>query len=209
MRTRVKICGITRDEDARAAAAAGADAIGFVLWPGSPRSIGVDSAAALAGDLPVVARVGVFVDASTDEVAAAVKAARLTAVQLHGDEDATGYRACGAPVIKAITLETGNDVDRAANLPDEVTVLVDASDPIRRGGTGRTVSWSLAAALARRRPILLAGGLTPANVADALDQVRPWGIDVSSGVERAPGVKDAEAIRALCVAVARADGRQL
>jgi phosphoribosylanthranilate isomerase len=207
MRTRIKICGITRDEDARAAAAAGADAIGFVMWSESPRYVAPAIVAGIARDVPGVARVGVFVNAAPEVVARTVREAGLTAVQLHGDETVAEYRGCGAPVIKAVTLEAEDDVGRAAELPADVTVLVDASDPVRRGGTGRIVSWSLAAELARRRPVLLAGGLSPANVAEAIDRVHPWGVDVSSGVEHAPGVKDAVAIRELCLRVAAVDGR--
>ncbi|MEZ5317080.1 MAG: phosphoribosylanthranilate isomerase [Vicinamibacterales bacterium] len=185
-RPRVKICGLTRREDVEAAVAAGADALGFICWPNSPRFVPPRAVRALAADLPaLVARVGVFVGAPPDEVRDTVGAAGLAAVQLHGDEAVGDYAVVGRPLIRAVSLLTDEDVARAVELPAAVTVLVDAHDPARRGGTGTRADWRRAAALARRRPILLAGGLGPENVAEALHEVRPWGIDVSSGVETA------------------------
>ena len=205
-RTRVKICGITRERDARAAVRAGADAIGFVFWPTSPRAITPAKAAAISRSVPgFVTRVGVFVDASPTEVARVVRRARLDAVQLHGDERARDYLDCGAAVIKAVSLESRADLRRARALPPHVTVLVDVRDLERRGGTGRTANWRLAKALARRRPILLAGGLGPANVRTAIRTVRPWGLDVSSGVEAKPGIKSSAKIQALFARIGRAD----
>ena len=197
----MKICGITRASDAGLATAAGADAIGFVFWPRSPRTISPAQAASIWITGALVARVGVFVNESPDAVTAIVREARLTAVQLHGDESVDDYRSCGAPLIKAVGLSSPGDVSRIASLPADVTVLVDASDVVRRGGTGQVANWSLAAELARVRPIVLAGGLTPANVGEAIHHVRPWAIDVSSGVEAAPGIKDAAKLTALFEAV--------
>jgi phosphoribosylanthranilate isomerase len=202
-RVRVKVCGITRIEDAEAAVRAGADAVGFVFWPSSPRAIGVVLAAAIAARLPpFVARVGVFVNATPADVAACVRDAGLSAAQLHGDERVEDYRAVPVPLIRAVSLENLADVARALALPPSVTVLVDAVDPERRGGTGRPASWDLAAIVASRRPVILAGGLTPERVAEAVARVRPWGVDVSSGVESVPGVKDSARIGAFVAAVA-------
>jgi phosphoribosylanthranilate isomerase len=163
-------------------------------------------AAAIGQTLPpLVTRVGVFVNAAPAEVARIVRIARLDAIQLHGDEAPDAYVTCGAPIIKAVSLDDAAGVKRASAYGPAVTVLVDAGDPTRHGGSGRLANWRLARALARRRPILLAGGLTPENVARALRAVRPWGIDLSSGVETRPGRKSAARIAALMAGVARAD----
>ena len=204
MRTRVKICGITRAEDAGLAAAAGADAIGFVFWPKSPRAVTPAQAAAIWTAGALIARVGVFVNESPVLVRDIVRDARLTAVQLHGDEQVEEYLSCGAPLIKAVSLPDEGAVSAAAALPANVTIMVDASDQVRRGGTGQLANWARAAELARVRPIILAGGLTPANVSDAIQQVRPWAIDVSSGVEASPGIKNAVSLTALFGAIGAA-----
>ena len=206
MRTRVKICGITRERDAVAAAAAGADAIGFVFWQGSPRQITPSRAARLGRTLPaLVTRVGVFVNASPAVVARTVREAALDAVQLHGDENPAAYRECGAAVIKSVSLTRSTDVKKALRYPADVTLLVDVRDPLRRGGTGRLADWSLAKRLARRRRILLAGGIGPSNVRQSIRDVHPWGLDVSSGVEVAPGRKSAARIAALMANVNKVD----
>ena len=193
MRTRVKICGITRREDAALAVELGADALGFVFWPGSPRALTSDLARSIAGTLPrSVTRVGVFVDPLPDDVAWLVESVGLDSVQLHGRESAERFEWIGAAMLKAVRLDTDADIERAADLPDFVTPLVDAGDRMRPGGTGRLADWRRAARLAARRPIMLAGGLVPDNVAAAIREVRPWAVDVSSGVERYPGVKDAD-----------------
>ena len=206
MRTRIKFCGLRRQEDVDAAVAAGADALGFVLWAGSPRAATPSAVAALRSQAPVP-RVGVFVNAPLDEARAAVAQAALQAVQLHGDEDARAYASLGVPIIRAIGLGDERDVQAALALPSNVTVLVDAAAGAARGGTGTRANWALAAEVARRRPVILAGGLTPVNVKDAVHAVRPWGVDVSSGVESAPGVKDHAKLRAFAAAVA-ACGRE-
>jgi phosphoribosylanthranilate isomerase len=192
----VKICGITRVEDAEAAVALGANALGFVFWPKSPRYVDPYRARAIVASLPpFVSAVGLFVNQPPSHIANVASLARLGAVQLHGDETPDDAAALGRPVVRALTLHaTGQDLDR---WPTRVTILLDAHDPERRGGTGRTIDWDLAASVARRRRILLAGGLNPDNVAAAVDRVRPFGIDVSSGVESAPGVKDVGRLRAL------------
>jgi phosphoribosylanthranilate isomerase len=205
MRTRVKICGITRAEDAAEAIAAGADALGFVLWPESPRAMTAERAAAIPTTGAFVARVGVFVNASPGQVKQAVLEARLSAVQLHGDENALEYSNVGAPLIKAVALESSADVERTLALPAEVTVLVDTSDRVRRGGTGRNANWDLARRVSEVRPVILAGGLSASNVAGAIEAVRPWGIDVSSGVELSPGIKSGDRLRELFAALAKAE----
>lgn len=196
-RPRVKICGLTRSEDAALAVALGADAIGVVFWDRSPRRVSPDQARALWHGLPpFVTRVGVFVDASPDEVRAIADHVGLDALQLHGDEDVEEYETIGTRLIKAVTLEDERALAGATNLPAGVTPLVDATDRERRGGTGRLANWPRAAALAAVRPAILAGGLTPENVGQAISDVRPWAVDVSSGVEDAPGVKSHDKLRA-------------
>jgi phosphoribosylanthranilate isomerase len=189
----VKICGITRVEDAHAAVAAGAGALGFVFWPESPRYIDPYRARAIIATLPpFVTPVGLFVNQALEYIRGVASLARLGAVQLHGDESPAFAQAIGNAVIKALTLR-----DRVNDWPARTRVLLDAHDPAQRGGTGRTIDWDAAAVVAAARPILLAGGLTPANVAEAVGRVRPFGIDVSSGVERSPGIKDYGKIAAL------------
>jgi phosphoribosylanthranilate isomerase len=193
----VKICGITRLEDAEAAVAAGASAIGFIFWPESPRFIDPHRARAIAAALPpFVTTVGVFVNQPLDHVNGVASLVRLAAVQLHGDEMPAFAAAVSSPVLKAVTV--GTDM---RGWPARVRLLLDVHDPVARGGTGRTINWAAAADMAGQRDIVLAGGLTPDNVADAIARVRPFGIDVSSGVERAPGIKDHRRLRALFEAV--------
>lgn len=202
-RVRVKICGITRRTDAEAAVRLGADAIGFVFWTPSPRAAQEDEAKQIVRAMPaLVSCVGVFVDEPPASVATVVDAVGLDAVQLHGDEKVEAYTAVGARLLRRAALSSERDVDEVARWPSDVTVLVDADDPRRRGGTGRTADWRLAALLAARRPVILAGGLTPETVGEALVAVRPWGVDVSSGVEAAPGVKDEGRMAAFIDAVA-------
>jgi phosphoribosylanthranilate isomerase len=184
----VKICGITRAADAQVAVDLGASAIGFIFWPGSPRFIDPYRARRIAAGLPpFVTPVGVFVNQAPAYVNAVAGLVRLGAVQLHGEETPDRLPRFDRPVVKAITRI---DTDTADVWPDRVRLLVDADDPVRRGGTGAKADWEAAARLAALRPVVLAGGLTPANVADAVRQVRPFGIDVSSGVEESPGIKD-------------------
>ncbi len=206
VRVRVKICGLTSLIDALAAADAGADALGFVLWPESPRAVSVDRAAAIARDLPPwVTPVGVFVNAPVDAILRAIDAIGLGAVQLHGDERLEVWERIPRPVLKAVGVDARFDPLRLGDWPRQVTPLLDAHDPARRGGTGRPVDWAVAAAAARVRPVVLSGGLGPDNVREAIDRVAPWGVDVSSGVERRPGVKDHGAMRAFVAAVRAAD----
>lgn len=199
---RVKVCGVTRLEDACLAAELGASAIGFVFWPGSPRCITTARAAAIrAGLPPSVTPVGVFVDQPIEEVRKIADEARLGAVQLHGHESIEYARGLLPPVIKAVAVDERFRAESLDALPSDITVLLDAHDPVRRGGTGRTIDWSAAAAAAARRPVFLSGGLTPSNIRHAITQVRPYGVDLSSGVETAPGVKDPAKLRELFEAI--------
>jgi phosphoribosylanthranilate isomerase len=193
----VKICGITRGEDAAAAAEAGAGAIGFIFWPQSPRFVDPYRARRIARALPpFVTPVGVFVNQPLEYVNAVTTLVGLGVVQLHGDEPLDYARAVRRPVLKAIS---GADLasEAVARWPSDVMLLVDAHDPVRRGGTGAQADWTRAAALAAERPIVLAGGLGVDNIAEAVARVRPFGVDVSSGVEVSPGVKDRQRLAAL------------
>lgn len=202
---KVKICGVTRLPDALLASDLGASAIGFVFWEGSPRAVTPADAAKIAARIPPdVAPVGVFVDAAPAWVREVAAQVGLAAVQLYGSGTADDDLGLPVRVIRAAPVRTAADVDRALRLPERVTALVDAYDPVRRGGSGRTADWALAAAVAARRRIFLAGGLRPGNVAAAIGAVGPYGIDVSSGVEAAPGVKDPGRLRAFFAAAAGA-----
>jgi phosphoribosylanthranilate isomerase len=201
--TRIKMCGMTSVADALMAVEAGADAVGLIFWPGSTRAVDVERAQAITRALPpLVSVVGVFVDETPDRVRTVADAVGLSAVQLHGREDVADWARFPRPVLKAMPLEAYADspwkTARAA-------ILVDAHDPVTIGGTGRTIDWAAARAIAATRPLVLAGGLRPENVADAVATVAPWGVDVASGVERAPGVKDPDRVRAFVAAVRAAD----
>ena len=198
----IKVCGITRVEDAQLAVSLGARALGFLFWPGSPRFIEPPRARAIVRTLPpLVTPVGLFVNQTAEEVNAIAAEVGLGAVQLHGDEPVEYLAGMVRPVLKAVSLEHVRDVDDVNRWPREVVLLLDAHDPERRGGTGRLVDWDLAARVSSRRPTLLAGGLRPENVASAISRVRPYGVDVSSGIETAPGVKDHQRMRAFFDAV--------
>jgi phosphoribosylanthranilate isomerase len=199
---RVKVCGVRRVEDALLAAELGAWAVGFVFWPGSPRFIDPYVARRISAVLPAwLVPVGVFVDQPIDYVSGVASLVKLGAVQLHGHESADMVRRLQHRVIKAVPVGVDFDIAAIDAVPARAAVLLDAHDPDRRGGTGTVVDWSRAAAAARRRPVLLAGGLRPDNVRRAVDTVRPFGIDVSSGVEASPGVKDHGRLRALFAAL--------
>ena len=199
---KIKICGIRRTEDALLAGELGAWAVGFVFWPDSPRFIDPYRARRISAALPPwLVPVGVFVDQPEEYVAGVANLVRLGAVQLHGNESAAMMERLRHRVIKSVPVGVDFTASSVDAVPARATVLLDAHDPARRGGTGATVDWTRAAAAARRRPVLLAGGLKPDNVRSAIDAVRPVGIDVSSGVESAPGVKDPDKLRALFAAV--------
>ncbi|MEW6352206.1 MAG: phosphoribosylanthranilate isomerase [Thermodesulfobacteriota bacterium] len=189
---RVKICGITTIEDAMAAVGAGADALGFVFAP-SPRRVSPDRARAIVRELPpFVITVGVFVNAGLEEIRAIRAFCKLGLVQLHGSESEDFVNQLGSGTIKA--LRVGSDTVVRPESYAGATLLLDTYSPSAAGGTGTTFDWSLAAEVARSRPVILAGGLTPENVADAIRTVSPYGVDVSSGVEIEPGRKDHEKI---------------
>lgn len=200
--TRVKICGITRIEDAVVASDLGAYAIGFILWPGSKRFVEPQHARVIGDALPAgVLKVGVFVDPPLDEVRQAAADANLDVVQLHGDETVDYAAAVGRPVFKAVPVTAAFDPGALEDLPSGITVLLDAHDPVKRGGTGQTIDWGVAAAVSARRPVILSGGLAPENVHEAIATVRPFAIDLSSGVESSPGIKDHARLAALFEAI--------
>lgn len=211
LRTRTKICGLTRPEDARCAAEAGADALGVILHADSPRVIGLRDAAEVfsAGGL-FVARVGVFVDAPDAVVEEAISRLGLDYVQFHGSESPERCARTSVPVIKALRIgDAFDEAELAPYLGLVAGVLVDSLDPQAQGGTGSAFPWRLVEGVAARVPLLLAGGLRPTNVGAAIAQVRPFAVDVSSGVERTPGIKDHAAIRAFCAAVRKADDERI
>lgn len=199
--TRVKICGITTPADAALAAELGASAIGLVFWPGSPRCVDAARAREIVTALPpFVSAVGVFVN-QIEDAAQMARDLGLSAVQFHGDEHASAYREFPFRVIKAVTVRDASAREEAAAVPAGATVLLDAHDRVKRGGTGRAIDWSIAAMIARERPVILSGGLSAENAADAVATVNPYAIDVSSGVESAPGRKDPAKLRALFAAL--------
>nr|WP_258364150.1 phosphoribosylanthranilate isomerase [Halomonas sp. LBP4] len=203
-RTRVKLCGMTRAQDVDAAVAAGADALGFVLWPGSKRAIDEARLAELTARVPAfVTRVGLFVDQEPGLIHRC--AAHLDLLQFHGDESPEACAAFARPWIKALRMRDGLDLHALAAAHDGArALLLDAYRPGVPGGTGATFDWSrIPAGLAK--PVILAGGLTPDNVAEAVVRVQPFAVDVSGGVEAAPGVKDAGRIAAFLQAVRRGD----
>ncbi|TMH02390.1 MAG: phosphoribosylanthranilate isomerase [Betaproteobacteria bacterium] len=216
MRTRVKICGITRAEDGVAAAREGADAIGLVFWAGTPRHIGLEQARKIAAALPAfVTVVGLFVDPQPDAVRAALTDVPLDILQFHGDESPEMCASFGRPYIKAVHVKAGVDLlHYASRYADALGLLFDAFEPGGLpGGTGTSFDWN-ALPTNLPRPVILSGGLTPQNVGDAIRRVRPWGVDVSSGVEavgedgkRRRGVKDAAKIAAFIREVQDADVR--
>ena len=192
--TRVKICGITRLEDAELAASLGAWALGFILWPGSSRHAEEAVAAGIARQVRRrVELVGVFVNPTLDEVARAVDAIGLSHVQLHGDEGpvfATEVaRRTGAKVIKAARVDSGADLQALERFRTDFHLL-DTKVEGKRGGSGRAWDWSLAAQRRSKIPMILSGGLTADNVADGIAATHPYAVDVASGVEAGPGVKD-------------------
>jgi phosphoribosylanthranilate isomerase len=206
MPVRVKICGVTRVEDALAAAHAGADAIGLVFYEKSPRHVSLEAARAILARLPpFVTSVGLFVDATPEAVRAVLAALPLDLLQFHGEEPPEYCRAFGRPYIKAVRVRPGVDlVEWAARFADSRGLLLDAYVEGTPGGTGRVFDWSL---IPRDLPlpIVLSGGLAADNVEEAIRRVRPWAVDVSSGVEAAKGIKDAARIAAFMRGVRNAD----
>ncbi len=201
---RVKVCGLTRLEDALAALDAGADLLGFNFYPSSPRAVAPARAAEIIAALPAEARtVGVFVNADLATVRRVAAICRLDYIQLHGDEPPAFVEALSPRAFKALRPRSAAEAEAEAALyaplgpmaADAPLLLVDAYRAGCYGGTGQKGDWALAAGLAARYRLLLAGGLTPENVAEAILQVRPWGVDVASGVESAPGIKDHDKMR--------------
>lgn len=201
--TRIKICGITTLEAALAACDAGADALGFVFAE-SPRRVTVAEASAIVRQLPpFIARVGVFVDSSVAEIQATARSASLTTIQLHGSEaEERTVELLEWEILRAVRLRDESCLPDPARVPAPRAWVLDSYDSARAGGTGRLAPWDLARrAVEAGMRVILAGGLTPENVAEAIRAVRPWGVDVSSGVESSPGCKDAAKVRAFAEAV--------
>ena len=191
---KVKICGITNGDDARHAAACGADALGFVFYPASPRCVAPEQVRAIiAGLPPFVTRVGLFVNEDPERIRALVAACGLDAVQLHGDEPPADCLLPPCRVIKGVRPAAAAQLAPLADYP-VTALLVDAAVPGQFGGTGQRADWELARRLAARHCTILAGGLTAENVAAAIEAVCPYGVDVSSGVESAPGKKDPDKV---------------
>ncbi|MBI4984326.1 MAG: phosphoribosylanthranilate isomerase [Rhodocyclales bacterium] len=204
-RTRVKICGITREQDLQAALAAGADALGFVFYPPSPRYLTPERAAALAVQVPpFVGRVGLFVNAAAQDVRATLAAVPLDLLQFHGEEDAAYCEQFGRPYLKAARVRPGLDlVEFALRYSRAQGLLLDAFVD-GYGGGGQSFDWSLVPQ-ELPLPMILSGGLHAANVGEAVRKLRPWAVDVSSGVEAGKGIKDAQKISAFMAAVKDAD----
>lgn len=197
MPVKIKICGITNRDDALRAVDLGADALGFIFYPKSPRFVKVAAAADICASLPpFVAKVGVFVDELEYEIERALRDCLLTALQFHGDEPPGFCQKFAAQSIKAIRVRDESSLRTAAEY-DVDALLLDTYTESEQGGTGRTFDWSLAVKAKEKLspPIILSGGLTPDNVAGAIQAVQPYGVDVSSGVEREPGKKDPEKLR--------------
>lgn len=197
---KIKICGITNVEDAKVAVAAGADALGFVMYRKSPRFVEAAIVRRIVAGLPpFVLPVGVFVNEEPGLVRSLLDDCGLALAQLHGDETALYCQDLGRPVLKALRLKDRGTFLALAEFQGRANVrgvLIDAFSNQAYGGTGQTVDWGLAQEVAQSTPIVLAGGLTPANVAEAIACVHPYGIDVSSGVERSPGKKDHGKVKA-------------
>jgi phosphoribosylanthranilate isomerase len=204
--TKIKICGNTRKADVDLAVELGVDLLGFIFGP-SKRHIDVDLARQLVGDVPdTVERVGVFVSEPVEVIAQAVEACGLTAVQVYRPitpED----RELGVTLLPALRVRNGEDLDALRFEPRDHPLLDTWASDTTGGGTGQTWDWGQASRLARRYPILVSGGLTPTNVGEAVDRLRPWGVDVCSGVEAEPGRKDHDKLRAFVAAVCAVDSR--
>jgi phosphoribosylanthranilate isomerase len=205
-RTRIKICGLTREADVDDAAAAGADAVGFVLYARSPRAVSAARAGELARRLPpFVTPVLLFVNASAAEIDAALQAVPHALLQFHGDEAAAQCEAAARPYLRAARMAPGLDLlDFAARFASASALLLDAHVD-GYGGGGKSFDWSLVSP-GVPLPVVLSGGLSAANVIDGVRRIRPWAVDVSSGVEIAKGIKDAALMRRFCDAVREADG---
>ncbi len=210
-RVQVKVCGLTTPEDAQRVAETGVDALGLVFWPRSPRAVDLSSARRIVAGLPpFVLRVGVFVDASLDELRRSADEVGLDVLQLHGQEAPELFDRLPRRGIKALSAGSDFDVERACAFEGHAqAVLLDAQSAVAPGGTGMRCDWDVARRVrARVGRLVLAGGLTPENVAAAIATVQPDAVDVSSAVEHAPGRKDLARVRAFVAAVRRAQGER-
>jgi phosphoribosylanthranilate isomerase len=205
-RTRIKICGLTREADVDAAVAAGADALGFVFYPPSPRYVPLERAAALMARVsPFVSIVGLFVNAAPQAIEQALAHLPIQLLQFHGDEDRADCERFGRPYVKAVRMRPGVDLlECEASFSSARALLVDAFVE-GYGGGGKAFDWNLVPQ-GLGKPLILSGGLDASNVAEAVRQVRPWAVDVSSGVEQARGLKDKARIEAFIAGVRDADG---
>jgi len=210
LRTRIKICGMTRQSDALHAVEAGADALGFVFWQPSKRYISPDKAARMIDCVSAyVTTVAVFVDPSSAEVCSVLDHTAIDSLQFHGQETAAFCQQFGRPYVKALAMREGQDVaEYCRRYPQAAGVLLDTYRAGMPGGTGESFQWQVIPA-DLPRPVILAGGLTPQNIAHAIRTVRPYAVDVSSGVESAPGHKESAKLQALVCAVRDADARAL
>jgi phosphoribosylanthranilate isomerase len=207
-RTRVKICGLTRAEDVLAAAAAGADAVGLVFYAASPRAVSLARAVSVLANMPAfVTAVGLFVNAERSEVIDVCDALPLGLLQFHGDEDLSYCRSFGKPWMKAIRVSETTDIEQeAARYSGASALLLDSFRPGVPGGTGEVFDWRRVPESVSA-PVVLAGGLTPANVGAAISRVRPYAVDVSGGVESAAGIKDAALMQQFIAAAHAADNK--
>jgi phosphoribosylanthranilate isomerase len=209
-RTRIKFCGMTRPGDVRLASELGVDAIGFVFAPGSPRRVQPEEARAMRHALePLVDAVALFMDNPAEEIRAVVKQVRPTLLQFHGNEDDAFCRSFGVPYLKAVAMAPGSRGPEQAvalhlKYPGAAAFLFDSHTPGGPGGTGKSFDWS-AIPTGLGKPFVLAGGLTSENVHEAILATLPWGVDVSSGIESAPGIKDGDKMRRFVEEVRRAD----
>ncbi|AFU97354.1 phosphoribosylanthranilate isomerase [Simiduia agarivorans] len=205
-RTRIKVCGLTQPDNALAVEACGVDAIGLVFYAASKRAVTPEQAAKIGEVLgPLTHRVGLFVDPEPALVEAVLSTGHITSLQFHGDEPEAFCRRFGVPYFKALRMRPGLDCEQAiAAYPSASGFLLDAFQPGQPGGTGERFDWSRVPSHCGR-PLILAGGLNPDNVAQAIRQTNVYGVDLSGGVESAPGVKDVARVRALVAAVAAAD----
>ena len=206
LRTRIKFCGITSVEEARAAVAAGADAIGLVFYPGSPRYLPITQARTIAEAVPAMVTVtGLFVDPSVDQVVEHLQGLRLDLLQFHGDENATFCAGFDRPYMKAIRVKAGLDIPAAVTaFPDAAAILLDAWDEGAPGGTGRVFDWQVVQEAVSRDRLVLAGGLNPDNVGATIRQLSPYAVDVSSGIEEKPGRKSVRRMQQFALAVQNA-----
>jgi phosphoribosylanthranilate isomerase len=206
VRVRAKICGITSIDDAQCAVECGADAIGLILWPRSPRAVDAAAARRISASVaPFVSVVALLVNADADDVRRVIDEVRPHLLQFHGDEREEFCASFGVPYMKAVKMRNGEDATSAlTQYPSARALLLDSFDPQRVGGTGQVFDWRMIPRQ-RTRPVILAGGLDAANVGRAIAEVRPFAVDVSSGVEAAPGRKDHAAVAAFLQAVALAN----